>query len=448
MAARKNSNYENCYPNSDFTSRRSPVICLNGAVASSQSLASQAGYQILRSNGNAADAAVAIAAALNVTEPGSTGLGGDCFALYYDAETKQVHAINGSGRCAHRLTLDHLKTEGISKEKGHTSLPSDSVHCITVPGAAAGWVDTISKFGSKNLSLDEIFEPAIQLAEGGFPVHPITAHVWKKNEDVLKRWPKSYNDSMLFSGMAPRVGQVIKNPELAETLRGPMKKATNIDFALVLETNLGPCQNYRISCKCTSRAREIGRNGKSGFYEGRIARSIVEIVQENGGLITLEDLSSHKTTFEDPVSTVYRGIQVWEIPPNSQGIVALMALNILEDYNISGMKHNSSEYLHLLIESIQLAFADGLRFIADPSVTQVPTDQLISKEYAKKRKNHIHKDRASKNYHHGNVNMGDDTVYFSVVDGDGNACSFINSIYMNFGSGLVPKGCGFILQVI
>ncbi|XP_065066294.1 glutathione hydrolase-like YwrD proenzyme [Rhopilema esculentum] len=412
MAARRSSNIrEEPTPGLHYISRRSPVICTHGVAASSQSLASEIGLRILKAGGNAADAAVAVAAALNVVEPGSTGIGGDCFCLFYHAESKKVKAMNSSGRSPHRLSIDLLrKNFGISKASGQNALPHDSVHCITVPGAAAGWIGCVEKFGNGKLTLSKILQPAVDLAEEGFPVHPIAAHAWKSGEDLLKSWSKSYYPDLLIDGKAPSVGQIFKNPSLAETFR------------------------------------DIGTQGKKGFYEGRVAQAIVDIVQENGGLLTLEDLNSHFNTFEDPISTTYRGIEVWEIPPNGQGIVALMALNILEGFDLGGMEHNSAEYLHLLIEALQLAFADGLQYVADPEVSKVCTKQLLSKNYAEKRRALIHSQRAVKHYHFGDPNIGNDTVYFSVVDEDGNACSFINSIFMNFGSGLVPEGCGFALQ--
>lgn len=384
-----------------FRSHRSPVYGINGMVASSQPLASEIGLRVLQDGGNAADAAVAVAAALNVTEPTSTGIGGDCFCLFYDASKKSVEGINGSGRAPSGLNIEILSEMGFSVQ-----LPSFSVHTITVPGAAAGWVDTIEKFGSK--SMDEVLQPAIALAEKGFPVSPLTARGWARGVERLMSGPNG--GELLRNGKAPKAGEIMKNPYLARTFR------------------------------------ELSAHGKSGFYEGRITEEIVRIIQAKGGLMNVEDIKAHHSTFPEPVSTNYRGIDVYEIPPNGQGITALIALNILEDFDLVSLGYLSTDYLHLLIESLRLAFADTRWYVADPDVVDVPTKELISKEYAKKRRSILDMEKASVDVEKGSPIAGSDTVYFCVVDGEGNACSFINSNYMGFGTGLVPKGCGFTLQ--
>ncbi len=384
-----------------FNSYRSPVYAKRGMVASSQPLASEAGIRILQQGGNAADAAVAVAAALNVTEPCSTGIGGDCFYLYYDNTKKSVSGLNASGRAPSEINLEKLAELGITE-----SLPPLSVHTVTIPGAAAGWVDTIEKFGT--LSLKEVLAPAIELAEEGFPVAPLTALSWARGVRQLRSGP--HGDEMLLNGEAPKAGEIMRNPTLANTFR------------------------------------ELAEHGKSGFYEGRIAEAIVDLVKSQGGYVTLDDLKNHYSTYDDPISVNYKGVDIFEIPPNGQGITALIALNILEEFEIDKMKHSSVEHLHTMIEAMRIAFADTRWYVADPDVVDVPIQELISKEYAKERRKLIDPTKATINVQKGSPFSSSDTVYFSVADGEGNACSFINSNYMGFGTGLIPKGCGFTLQ--
>jgi len=383
-----------------FNSRRSPVYGTRGAVASSQPLASEAGMRILQKGGNAADAAVAVAAALNVTEPCSTGMGGDCFALFYDAEKGKVKGVNGSGRAPAGLTPEKLLAEGYAK------MPSNGVHTVTVPGAVAGWVDTIETLGK--LDMKEVLTPAIELAEGGYPVSPLTAHAWANGVPFLKSGP--YGDELLIRGRAPGAGEIMKNPTLAASMR------------------------------------EVVEHGKAGFYEGRVAEAIVELLSLKDGTMTLEDLKRHKSTFDEPITVNYRGVDVWEIPPNGQGITALIALNILEGFRFSNVPYDSPQRLHLLIEAMRTAFADSRWYVADPSVTHVPMKELISKEYAEERRQNINPSKATLDAVHGSPVTGSDTVYLCTVDRWGNACSFINSNYAGFGTGLVPRGCGFTLQ--
>lgn len=383
-----------------FNSRRSPVYGTRGAVASSQPLASEAGMRILQKGGNAADAAVAVAAALNVTEPCSTGMGGDCFALYYDASKGRVLGMNGSGRAPAGLTPEKLLSEGF------TRMPANGVHTVTVPGAVAGWVDTIEKFGTLNVK--EVLTPAIELAEGGYPVSPLTARAWAAGVSLLKTGP--YGDEMLINGRAPGAGEVMRNPTLARSMR------------------------------------EVVEHGKAGFYEGRVAEAIVELLSLKGGTMTLDDLKNHRSTFDAPITVNYRGVDVWEIPPNGQGITALIALNILEGFRFSNVPYESPQRLHLLIEAMRAAFADTRWYVADPSITNVPVKELISKSYAEERRQHINPAKAVLDRVHGSPVAGSDTVYLCTVDRWGNACSFINSNYSGFGTGLIPRGCGFTLQ--
>ncbi|MCL4271141.1 MAG: gamma-glutamyltransferase [Anaerolineales bacterium] len=384
-----------------FTSRRSPVYSRRGIVATSQPLATAAGIEVLSKGGNAADAAVAAAAALNVTEPTSTGIGGDMFALYFDAQTQQVTALNGSGRASSALTLDRLKKEGLS------TLPPFHPHTVTVPGACAGWCDLISKHGS--LSLTEILAPAIRLADEGFPVAPITAHFWARGAD--RQLKSALNGHELtVDGRAPKAGEIFQNKGLART------------FKLVAE------------------------RGAQGFYQGSVAESIVAVIKEAGGCLSAEDLAAHVSTWESPISVDYRGLRVYECPPNGQGITALIALNILDGFDMASMDLLSTEKMHLMIEAMRLAFADAKWYVSDPAFSKIPMLELLSKEYASERRKLIDMKRATVDPRRGSPMNASGTVYLSVVDGMGNACSFINSNYMGFGTGIVPKGWGFTLQ--
>lgn len=385
-----------------FNSRRSPVVSHRGIVAASQPLAVAAGIEVLSRGGNAADAAVAVAAALNVTEPTSTGIGGDCFALYYEATHGKVYALNASGRAPKALTLERLVKEGFGQ-----GLPSLHPYTITVPGACAGWCDLLDRFGT--LSLPEVLAPAIHLAEEGFPVAPITAYFWQRGaERVLRQAPGGLE--LTLDGRGPAPGEIFRNPGLART------------FKLIAE------------------------KGREAFYQGEIAEAIVHVVQQAGGCLSLEDLAEHKSTWETPMSTLYRGYRVWEPPPNAQGLAALLALNLLEGYDLSELPALSTPRLHLEIEAMRLAFADARWYVADPSFVSIPIPQLLSKEYAAERRKLIHPERATLNQTHGLPITSSDTVYLSVVDCWGNACSFINSNYMGFGTGIVPSGWGFTLQ--
>lgn len=385
-----------------FQSRRSPVIGRRGMVATSQPLAVQAGLEILNAGGNAADAAIASAAALAVTEPASTGIGGDCFALFFMAEDKSVRALNGSGRAPAGLSLELLKTQGIENE-----LPPYHAHTVTVPGACAGWCDLVEKHG--NLPMSTILAPAIRLAEEGFPVAPITAYAWSHGaERQLSESPGGLE--LTIGGRAPRPGEIFHNPGLSKTLK------------------------------------IVAEGGSDAFYQGEIASAIAQTIQDAGGVLTEADLANHRSTWDTPISTSYRGIRIWECPPNGQGLAALIALNILEGFEISASEPLSSDRLHLVIEALRLAFADANWFVADPEFIRAPLDKLLSDDYAARRRSLIQPHKASLDPKHGSPVSHSDTVYLTVVDGDGNACSFINSNYMDFGTGIVPSGWGFSLQ--
>jgi gamma-glutamyltranspeptidase/glutathione hydrolase len=377
-----------------------PAAARPGMVASSQRVATAAGVEILRAGGNAADAAVAVAAALNVSEPTSTGLGGDCFALYFDAATRAVTALNGSGRAPAALTLELLRAQGL------TPLPPLHAHTITVPGACAGWCDLVERHGS--LPMAKVLGPAIRLAEGGFPVSPSTAHFWARGAERLKS-VASFGE-LTIDGRAPRAGETFRNPGLARTLRA------------------------------------IGAGGKDAFYRGEIAAALVRVVREAGGVMEAADLAAHASTWDEPISTTYRGMRVWECPPNGQGITALLALNLLEGFELRGQDPLGADRVHLMVEALRVAFADTRWYVADPRVSKVPVAELLSKDYAARRRALVDPKRAAADVRHGAPVAGTDTVYFCVVDGRGNACSFINSNYMGFGTGIVPKGWGFTLQ--
>jgi gamma-glutamyltranspeptidase / glutathione hydrolase len=385
-----------------FNSRRSSVYGKGGMVATSQPLATAAGLEILARGGNAADAAVAAGAALNVTEPTSTGIGGDMFALFYSADTKRVTALNGSGRAPALLTLDRLKKDGIYAE-----LPPFHAHTVTIPGACAGWFDLIEKHGS--LSMPEILAPAIRLAEEGFPVAPITVKSWQRGaERQLKTAPNG--QELTIDGRGPNAGEIFRNPGLARTFK------------------------------------TIAKGGKSAYYQGAIAEAIVRVMEEAGGCMSADDLASHVSTWEEPISVTYRGFRVYECPPNGQGITALIALNILEGFDLASLESLSTERTHLMIEAMRLAFADARWYVADPAFSNLPVKELLSKSYSDERRKLIDPKRATIDPKRGAPVNSSNTVYLSVADQFGNACSFINSNYWGFGTGIVPKGWGFTLQ--
>ena len=385
-----------------FNSRRSSIYGRGGIVSTSQPLATAAGLEILAKGGNAADAAVAAGAALNVTEPTSTGIGGDMFALYYSADTKRVTALNGSGRAPSALTLDRLKRDGFS-----TELTPFHAHTVTVPGACAGWFDLIAKHGS--LSMPDILAPAIRLAEEGFPVAPITARSWQRGaERQLKSGLNGHE--LTIDGRGPNAGEIFRNPNLARTFK------------------------------------TIAEGGASAYYQGAIAEAIVSVIQEAGGCMSADDLASHVSTWEAPISVDYRGYRVHECPPNGQGITALIALNILEGFDLASLEALSIEKMHLMIEAMRLAFADSRWYVADPAFSNIPIKELLSKEYASERRKLIDLKRATIDQKRGTPVNSSSTVYLSVADKFGNACSFINSNYWGFGTGIVPKGWGFTLQ--
>ncbi|KAJ7289239.1 gamma-glutamyltranspeptidase [Mycena rebaudengoi] len=394
-----------------FPSRRSVVYSTKGIVAASQPLAVDAGLEILRKGGNAADAAVATSAALNVTEPGCCGIGGDAFCLFYDAKTKTVKALNGSGHSPQKLTLEYARERGLTG----STIPLTDLNSVTVPGAAAAWVDTVERFGSGKVTVADVLLPAIRLAEEGVPVSEIHSAFWQRSEELIKNAP--YGDEMLLNGKAPLPGQIIEFPNLAQTFR------------------------------------EVATKGKDGFYKGRIAEAIVELIQSKGGVMELEDLAKHETSFVEPIKYTYAGEVTLYEGDCCEGITALIALGILENLQERGtikplleMEHNSPEYLHVMIEALRIAFADSQWFVTDPDAEHIPVEKLLSKEYLASRAKLIDPLKTNSNVVHGNPVNSSDTVYFTVTDQWGNACSYIQSLYAGFGTGAVPKGCGFTLQ--
>lgn len=380
---------------------RSVVHAPHGMVATSQPLASQVGLDILKRGGNAVDAAIAMAAMLNVTEPMMTGLGGDMFALVYWAKTKELKGLNGSGRAPRALSLDYFAKQKVKE------MPQFGMGSITVPGAFDGWVTLRDKYGTMKLA--DLLAPAIDYAEQGFPVMEKAAEDWDAEVRKLKRTPAAASN-YLIEGRAPRAGEVFRQANLARTLR------------------------------------TLADGGRDAFYKGPIARAISDYMRDNGGFITIEDLAATKSIWVEPISTNYRGYQVFELPPNGQGITALIALNILEGFDLNAMRSQPAHYYHTLIEATKLAFADRNRYIADPSVVKVPVNELLSKDYAARRRALIDPHKALDSPPPGDINLGSDTTYFTVVDKDGNAVSFINSLFDSFGSGIVAGDTGIVFQ--
>ena len=377
------------------------ISARRGMVGASNPLAAQAGLNILRQGGNAADAAVATSAVMNVVDPASCGVGGDCFALYFDARTKQVTCLNGSGRAPAALKLADVRALGWDKmNPGHA-------HAVTVPGAVRGWHDLLEGHG--RMTLKDVLADAIDYASDGYPTAPVAGHRWELSGAYLRSAVNA--EEYLPAGQTPKAGEVVRLPGLAGTLRA------------------------------------IAEGGPDAFYTGPIAEAIVTSLQEQGGVMTLDDLKAHHSTWDAPIHTDYRGVTVYECPPNGQGLTALIALNIAENFDLGAMPWDSPERLHLMVESMRLAWADAHEYIADMRRADVPVAELLSKDYAAKRASLI--SRASTLApppSPGDLPGGSDTIYLSAVDGEGNACSFIKSLYMGFGVGIVAAGTGVWLQ--
>lgn len=379
---------------------RSEVIAQHGMAATSQPLATQVALDILKKGGTAVDAAIAANATLGLMEPTGNGIGGDIFAIVWDAETEQLYGLNGSGRSPQSLTLDYFK------ENGYESIPAFGPLPVSVPGAVDGWFELHEKFGK--LPMSEVLAPAIQYANEGFPVSELIAFYINGTARRFKEWP-NFADTWMPDGQAPQKGDVFANPRLGNTLQ------------------------------------LIADGGRDAFYTGEIAEKIAAHMAEIDGFITLEDLAAHTSEWVDPVSVNYRGYDVWELPPNGQGIAALQMLEILEGFDIASMGFGSAEYIHTFTEAKKLAFADRLKFYADMDFYDVPVDWLISSEYAAERREMINPNRAMRSVAAGKLKDGD-TIYMTVADEEGNMVSLIQSNYRGMGSGVVPGDLGFMLQ--
>ncbi|MEO1995307.1 MAG: gamma-glutamyltransferase [Planctomycetaceae bacterium] len=389
-------------PGGNPSQSRSVVIAANGLVATSQPLAAQVGLDILKAGGTAADAAIATNAMLGLVEPMSCGIGGDLFVIYWDSKTEKLYGLNASGRSPYTLNREVFQKLGLDE------IPVSGPLSWSVPGCVDGWRMLHEKFG--RLPLTRILGPSMEYATRGFPVSEIIADSWSASEDRLQQWPDSAR-TYLPGGHAPTVGQIFKNPQLANS--------------------------YRM----------IAEQGPQCFYHGEIADKIVACSQKNKGYLTHKDLQEHTSDWVQPVSTSYRGYDVWELPPNGQGIAALEMLNILEGYDLKGMGRQSPDYLHLFVEAKKLAFADRARFYSDPEFNRLPVAELISKEYAERQRKRINMQRAATDVPAGDPTLQNgDTVYLTVVDKDRNCCSFIQSNYYGFGSQVAPAELGFVLQ--
>ena len=389
-------------PATDTGLGRSPVLARNGMIATSQPLASAAGLRVLMEGGNAVDAGIAAAAVLNVVEPMMCGIGGDLFALYWEAETETLHALNATGRAGSRADAAKLRADG------RTRMPGRGPHAVTVPGALDGWDELVTRFGTRKLA--DLLQPAIRHAEEGFPVSEIISVQWQGAEDHLRRHPAAAEAWLVDGERAPEHGEVFRAPDLGATFR------------------------------------KIAEQGPDVFYRGEIADRIHEFMEAEGGYVTREDLAAHESAWVEPLSTTYRGVEVFQVPPNSQGFVALEMLNILEGYDdLAALGHNSAAYLHRLIEAKKLAFADRDAYLGDPETMRVPVETLISKDYAAERRALLSLERAAREIAPGMTDDGD-TIYLTVVDEDRNALSLIYSIFGSFGSGLVVPETGIVLQ--
>jgi len=399
----------------EFRSRRSNVMGQRGMVATSQPMATLAGLDILRAGGSAADAAVAAAAMLNVVEPFSTGVGGDCFVLYWDAATQTVVGLNGSGPAAQAASIDTLR------HSGYEAHPLYTGHAVSVPGSVAAWTALLERFG--RMTLSEVFAPAIQRAFEGYPVTEWIGSVWRLMEARLLRErvetsvpkhqqingpPQPSGHEFLIDGRSPAVGEVMRLPTLGETLQ------------------------------------HLANQGKDFFYTGEFAEQLCQLVQTYGGWLEPSDLANYNAEWVEPIHADYRGVRLYECPPNGQGLAAIIAVKIAEGFDIASM--DPVQRTHTLIECMRLGFFEALRHVGDPHYYETPYEQLFSDRYINAQRDLINPNRAIGRLSTTIPLMGDDTVYLSVVDADGNACSFINSLYIGGGTGLVVPGTGVLLQ--
>jgi gamma-glutamyltranspeptidase/glutathione hydrolase len=381
---------------------RSVTLATHGMVAASHPLAAQIGLDVLKNGGNAVDAAIAVNAALGLMEPMSCGIGGDLYALVWDAKTQKLYGLNASGRSPYKATRDFFAAKGLQE------IPTSGPLSWSVPGCVDGWEELRKRFGSRTLA--QLLEPTIRYAEEGFPVSPVIAGYWRGGTAKLRRHPDAAR-TYLIDDRTPRAGDLFKNPNLARI--------------------------YRL----------LADKGRDAFYKGAIAEAIVAFSEKNGGLFSLRDFADHTSTWVEPVGTSYRGYHVWEIPPPCQGIAVLQILNLLEGYDVKKMGAESADWWHLFLEAKKLTYADRARFYTDPEFVKVPVNELISKPYAVQRRKLIDMSKALTRLPAGDPKQEQgDTVYFCVVDKDRNCVSLIQSNYNGFGSGLVPGDLGFALQ--
>ena len=384
----------------ELFSTRSEVIAENGMVATSHPLATQVGIDILKKGGNAIDAAIASNAAIGLMEPTGNGIGGDLFAIIWVEKEKKLYGLNASGRSPENLTLDYFEKNNITEIPAYGPLP------VSVPGCVDGWFEMHNKFG--NISIEKVLDPAIKYAENGFPVTELVAYYMHIANEKFNKYP-NFKETYYIGESTPQKGEIFKNPYLANTLK------------------------------------LIAKKGRKGFYEGPVAQRISEFVIEQGGFLSYYDLKNHKSEWIEPVSTNYRGYDIWELPPNGQGIAALQILNLLEGYDIKSMGFGSAEYIHHFTEAKKIAFADRAKYYADMDFNNIPVEYLISKEYSDLRRNEINSEKAALKVSAGEIENGD-TIYLTTADKDGNMVSLIQSNYRGMGSGMIPTGLGFMLQ--
>lgn len=390
-------------PVSPSNQSRSVVVAKNGIVATSHPLAAQTGLDILKSGGNAVDAAIAVNAMLGVVEPMSNGIGGDLYCIYWDNKSKKLYGLNASGRSPYKATREYFA------EQGHREIPLFGPLAWSVPGCVSGWQALSERFGS--VPLKKLLAPSIHTAREGFPVSEVIAHYWNVAAPSLAENPGSAATYLFDGKCPPAFGEIYRLPKLADS--------------------------YQL----------IAEQGADAFYRGRIAQEIVAYSDKVGGLFSMKDFADHQATWVDPVSTNYRGYDVWELPPNGQGIAALQMLNLIEPYDVKAMGPGSTDWLHLFSEAKKLAFEDRAKFYADIDAVDVPVAELISKEYAQQRGRLIDMHRANANVEAGDPKLQNgDTVYLTVVDKDRNCCSFIQSIFHGFGSKITPPEVGFAIQ--
>jgi len=380
---------------------RSEVFAQHGMVATSHPLATQVGLDVLKKGGTAIDAAIAANAALGLMEPVSNGVGGDLFAIVWDAKTKKLYGYNGSGRSPKALTLQWFQ------DHDYKAIPSLGPLPVNVPGCVDAWFALHDRFGK--LPMKDVLAPTIAYARDGFPLTELIAYYWALSVPRLSKFP-GFTEQFTLDGKAPAKGAIWKNPNLAHTLTA------------------------------------IADGGRDAFYKGAIAHAIADYMKAQGGFLSYDDLAAHKGEWVEPVSTNYRGYDVWELPPNGQGLAALQMLNILEGYDFSKIAFGSTEHVHLFVEAKKLAFEDRAKFYADPAFAKAPIDWLVSKEYAAERRKLISPDHAMKAVEPGTHKLDGDTIYMTTADQWGNMVSLIQSNYRGMGSGISPPGLGFILQ--